>query len=79
LRKNKNKAEALCKPLIKGRSLVLEHAGRCPPKKRAAATKPARQDGFAAALPSRGFRDGTGIFVVKLRHYPRVDTPAFHG
>jgi hypothetical protein len=67
--------------------LVLERAGWCPPKKQAASTKPARQDGFVAAVPFtvsvhgepyRGFMDGTGIFVVKLRHYRRVDTPAIH-
>src|SRR5258708_31135989 len=27
--------------------------------------------GFVAAVPSRAFRDGTGIFMVKLSHYRR--------
>ena len=30
---------------------------------------PTRQNGFVAAVPSRAFRDGTGIFAVKLSHY----------
>src|SRR5579864_5885584 len=30
---------------------------------------PTRQNGFVAAVPSRAFRDGTGIFPVKLSHY----------
>ena len=29
---------------------------------------PTTQGGFVAAVPSRGFRDGTGIFMVKLSH-----------
>ena len=28
------------------------------------------EDGFVAAVPSREFRDGTGMFTVKLSHYP---------
>ena len=30
---------------------------------------PSTHGGFVAAIPSRAFRDGTGIFVVKLAHY----------
>jgi hypothetical protein len=30
---------------------------------------PSTHGGFVAAIPSRAFRDGTGIFVVKLSHY----------
>jgi hypothetical protein len=29
---------------------------------------PRRQDDFVAAVQSRAFRDGTGIFMVKLSH-----------
>src|SRR6204780_5701521 len=31
------------------------------------------EDGFVAAVPSREFRDGTGIFTVKLSHYHRFN------
>jgi len=30
---------------------------------------PTSLGGFVAAVPSRAFRDGTGIFMVKLSHY----------
>lgn len=36
-----------------------------PSQKRAAATKALKQDGFVAAVPSRAFRDGTGIFNIQ--------------
>ena len=52
--------------------LVLDGGNCCPPQKRAASTKPIapNQAGFVAAVPPRVFRDGTGIFTVKLSHYP---------
>jgi hypothetical protein len=33
---------------------------------------PTTLGGFVAAVPSRVFRDGTGIFIVKLSHYLRL-------
>ena len=32
---------------------------------------PTTHGGFVAAVPSRAFRDGTGIFIVKLNHYAK--------
>ena len=31
--------------------------------------------GFLAAVPSRAFRDGTGVFMVKLGDYPKFPQP----
>jgi hypothetical protein len=45
----------------------IEWRNQCPPKMRAASTKPfAPWEGFVAAGPSRVFRDGPGIFGSKL-------------
>ena len=35
---------------------------------------PTLQGGFVSAIPSRAFRDGMGIFTVKLSHYPLCDS-----
>jgi len=44
----------------------------CPPKKRAAATKPTEptHSGFVEASPSRVLRDGEGTATSKLSHSP---------
>src|ERR1700722_17442494 len=45
---------------------VHDEMNGCPPKKRAASTKPARAsaDGFVEANPSHAFRDGRGILGI---------------
>src|SRR5580700_4772807 len=52
----------------------------CPPKKRAAATKPTAHVGygFVEASPSRALRGGEGRFPLKLSHHLKtklLDTP----